>query len=291
MNERPNKAVKRRSGPLYWSKDHAGQDSPNNQCLKGHHREGVLLTLPAEARRPQPQRGDLPWEARIPRGNANVTAPADSSDDQAQERQVLGLGQSGHGPLNSPSLKRIGAHALQYPREDCDLARRHEMDEAQEPRPEARPSIRLLADNELAVMLPLIEILNPDTPRTVLAQRLAEMRENGYRCAGAFVDRQCVGVAGMWFGTRFWCGRYVDIDNVVVDPSWRSHGIGQALLDWVEDYARRQGCEKAVLDAYVINDRAHAFYMRRGYRIIGFHFDKDLKEPEDAKKKGHSDAQ
>ncbi len=134
-------------------------------------------------------------------------------------------------------------------------------------------------------MLPLIEILNPDTSRTVLGLRLAEMRENGYRCAGAFVDRECVGVAGLWFGTRFWCGRYVDIDNFVVDPSWRNQGIGQALLDWVEDYARQEGCEKAVLDAYVTNDRAHAFYIRCNYRIVGFHFDKDLNEPTDAKKK------
>ncbi len=161
------------------------------------------------------------------------------------------------------------------------MATRSEIDEAGRLRPEGEPSIRLLAENELAIMMPLIETLNPDIPPAVLAQRLAEIRENDYRCAGAFVDDRCVGVAGMWFGTRFWCGRYVDIDNVVVDPSWRGHGIGQALLDWVEDYARRQGCEKAVLDAYVTNDRAHAFYMRRGYRIIGFHFDKDLKGPED----------
>ncbi len=164
------------------------------------------------------------------------------------------------------------------------MATRHERGQAGRAPPGGGPSIRLLAENELAVMMPLIEVLNPGTPPAVLAGRLAEMRGNGYRCAGAFVEHRCVGVAGMWFGTRFWCGRYVDIDNVVVDPSWRGRGIGQALLDWVEGYARREGCEKAVLDAYATNDRAHAFYMRRGYRIIGFHFDKDLKEPGDGGK-------
>ncbi len=137
--------------------------------------------------------------------------------------------------------------------------------------------VRLLAEAEFAVILPLIRTLNPDIPPTLLAARLDDMRKNGYQCAGVFAGGRCVAVAGLWFGTRFWCGRYVDIDNVVVDESWRGRGIGRLLLDWVEAYARRQGCEKAVLDAYVTNGPAHAFYIRRGYRIVGFHFDKDLR--------------
>ncbi len=139
------------------------------------------------------------------------------------------------------------------------------------------PHIRLLDDDELGIILPLVQALNPKVAPATLAARLEDMRGNGYGCVAAFAGDRCLGIAGLWFGTRFWCGRYVDIDNVIVAEPWRGQGIGQALIGWIEDYARQKGCEKVVLDAYTTNERAHAFYARLGYRVVGLHFDKDLK--------------
>lgn len=132
-------------------------------------------------------------------------------------------------------------------------------------------TIRLLQGAELPWILPLIQELNPAIPETVLAQRLEEMTKSGYQCVAALWKDHCVGVAGLWIGTRFWCGRYLDVDNVVVDPRYRSMGVGQRLTDWIERYAREHACEVLVLDAYVTNHRAHAFYERNGFRIIGYH--------------------
>ena len=116
--------------------------------------------------------------------------------------------------------------------------------------------IRLLAKDELAMILPLVQELNPGVPPAVLAQRLQDMTAQGYRCTAAFADDCCIGVAGIWLGTRFWCGRYLDIDNVIVDPQYRGVGIGQQLMDWVENYAHKEGCEIMVLDAYVTRSSA-----------------------------------
>jgi len=137
--------------------------------------------------------------------------------------------------------------------------------------------IRLLEKNELAMILPLVQELNPGVPPDVLAQRLQDMTAQGYQCAAAFSDDCCIGVAGIWLGTRFWCGRYLDVDNVIVGPTYRGAGIGQQLMDWVESYAHREGCEVMVLDAYVTNHPAHKFYQRNGYQIIGYHFVKSLR--------------
>ncbi len=132
--------------------------------------------------------------------------------------------------------------------------------------------IRLLAEQELAIILPLVQLLNPDLAPDLLAQRLQDMVEQGYQCVAAFSDDECVGVAGIWQGTRFWCGRYLDVDNLVVDPVYRGSGIGRQLMDWVEQYARQQGCEILVLDAYVTNHSARRFYERMGYQVLGHHF-------------------
>ena len=80
---------------------------------------------------------------------------------------------------------------------------------------------------------PLVQILNPGVTLDVLAQKLQDMSGEGYQCAAAFVNVGCVGAAGIWLGTRFWCGRYLDVDNVIVDPQYRGAGIGQQLMDWV----------------------------------------------------------
>ncbi|MDD2749292.1 MULTISPECIES: GNAT family N-acetyltransferase [Acidithiobacillus] len=106
--------------------------------------------------------------------------------------------------------------------------------------------------------------------------RLQDMVEQGYQCVAAFSDDDCVGVAGIWLGTRFWCGRYLDVDNVVVDPAYRGSGIGRQLMDWVEQYARQQGCKIMVLDAYVTNHSARRFYERMDYQVLGHHFVKSL---------------
>ncbi|MBU2787885.1 GNAT family N-acetyltransferase [Acidithiobacillus sp. VAN18-1] len=137
-------------------------------------------------------------------------------------------------------------------------------------------TIRMLTTEELSIVLPLVGILNPNVPPANLAQRLHEMENQGYQCAAAFIRDACVGVAGIWVGTRLWCGRYVDVDNVIVAEGYRDQGIGGQLLHWVEEHARQLGCEVAVLDSYVSNKQSHKFYFRKGYHIVGFHFVKNF---------------
>jgi GNAT superfamily N-acetyltransferase len=137
--------------------------------------------------------------------------------------------------------------------------------------------IRELAREELPLILPLIEMHNPKIAPEELRSRLEAMIPHGYHCIAAFLEDRVVGVAGYWLGVRFWCGEYMDVDNVVVDETLRSRGIGDRLMTWLEAKAKELGCQCVVLDSYVSLDRAHRFYFRRGYHIPGFHFYKALR--------------
>ena len=64
---------------------------------------------------------------------------------------------------------------------------------------------------------------------------------------------------------------YLTGDMIMVDD-----GIGQQLMNWVENYVRQQRCEIMVLDAYVTNQAVRRFYERNGYQIVGHHFVKSL---------------
>ena len=98
----------------------------------------------------------------------------------------------------------------------------------------------------------------------------------GYQCAGAYIGERLVGICGLWVATRFYCGKYLEPDNVVVDPDYRSLGIGQSLMPWVYAYARELNCEVCELNSYVGSPRAHKFYFNEGFGVLGFHFQKRL---------------
>lgn len=135
--------------------------------------------------------------------------------------------------------------------------------------------VRELTVDELPLILPLIEKHNARVAPEELKRRLDVMIPHGYHCIAAFLDGNIVGVAGYWLGARFYCGEYMDVDNVVVEESLRSRGIGAQMMTWLEDKARDLGCKVVVLDSYITFAGAHRFYFRRGYHILGFHFSKE----------------
>ncbi len=139
-------------------------------------------------------------------------------------------------------------------------------------------TVRLIPTAELPTILPLVRMLNPDIDEDVLAQRLEEMPGQGYQCAGAYLEGHLVGICGLWVTTRFYCGKMIEPDNVVVHPDFRSLGVGQKLMAWVYDYARAENCEVVELNSYVGSSRAHKFYFNQGFQILGFHFQKKLAE-------------
>lgn len=131
-------------------------------------------------------------------------------------------------------------------------------------------------EGELEAIYPLIKQLNPDMTKAQFTERLHAMRAQGYRCVAACEHNKIIALSGFWVGTRFWCGGYVDIDNIVVAEGLRSKGIGRKLVAWIEKEARRIGCEISVLDSYTTNHASHRFYHREGYKILGYHFVKSL---------------
>jgi GNAT superfamily N-acetyltransferase len=124
----------------------------------------------------------------------------------------------------------------------------------------------LLGFDDIRQILPLVQQLNPDVDATTFDTRLHAMLQEGYRCIAAFSDTGVMlGCSGFWVGTRFWCGSFIEPDNVVVDAAHRSHGIGAALVAWIEAEGVKLGCEITKLDAYTIRVKSRDFYKRLGY--------------------------
>lgn len=140
------------------------------------------------------------------------------------------------------------------------------------------PSIRNLAAADLPAATALLHQLNPDTPATVVGERLSRIlaEHPHYHLIGAFAGDRLAGVAGAWIATKIWCGPYLEIDNLVVDPELRSSGVGTRLIRHLEEAARARGCKLLVLDSYTSNHPSHRLYQRLGFEIWGFHFVKPV---------------
>ncbi|GHV98286.1 hypothetical protein lacNasYZ03_16740 [Lactobacillus nasalidis] len=57
------------------------------------------------------------------------------------------------------------------------------------------------------------------------------------------------------------------IDDLCVDTSRRSQGVGRALLDFVKQEAKRLGCYEVTLNVWAGNDSAIRFYEKNGLKV------------------------
>jgi ribosomal protein S18 acetylase RimI-like enzyme len=138
--------------------------------------------------------------------------------------------------------------------------------------------IRPLESGDLSEAAKILSQLNGETPREVIAGRLATLLNDHphYLLIGAFTGDTLAGVAGAWIATKIWCGRYLEIDNLIVDQAARAQGIGSKLIRHLEGMAVERDCNILVLDSYTANHASHRLYQRLGFEIWSFHFIKPI---------------
>ncbi|AXB55958.1 GNAT family N-acetyltransferase [Flavobacterium fluviale] len=131
---------------------------------------------------------------------------------------------------------------------------------------------------EMLAQIETIRFLYPNITLEKYKSFLLEMIPHNYTQIAVFENNECLGITGCWSATKLWTGKYLEIDNFVVNPEYRSKGIGKILTDYIEKKAIELECSSIVLDAFTGNFGAHRFYYNQGYAPRGFHFVKILDE-------------
>lgn len=130
--------------------------------------------------------------------------------------------------------------------------------------------------NEMIEQFPIIQQLLPSLTLEAYKQMLPEMIPNGYSQVIVFDGIKYIGISGIWINTKLYSGKYLEMDNVIINQSYRSKGIGKLLCDWCINKAKETNCKNIMLDAYLENEKAHTFYEREGFTKRGYHFIKNL---------------
>lgn len=131
---------------------------------------------------------------------------------------------------------------------------------------------------EMLAQIETMRFLYPNLSVKIYETYLSQMVPHNYIQVAVFENEICLGITGCWSSTKLWTGKYLEIDNFVVNPQHRSKGIGKLLTDYIEKKALALDCSTIVLDAFTGNFAAHRFYYNQGYSPKGFHFVKVLDE-------------
>ena len=129
----------------------------------------------------------------------------------------------------------------------------------------------------ISEIIPLIqEFTDNKFPNDILEIRFSEMFTQNYECIGVFKGDMLIGLCGIWFQTRHYAGKSCEPDHVYIQPEYQGLGLGNKMFDYVEKYCKEKGCESLEINTYVQNTSSHKFYYNLGYKILGYHFFKDL---------------
>lgn len=130
---------------------------------------------------------------------------------------------------------------------------------------------------EMMSSLAILQELYPEMNEAKYLNLLEETVPHNYKQLIVKDGTEIIGISGFWISTKIWCGKYLELDNVVVRENYRSKGVGKLMTDYLYKKAKQNNCTMLGLDVYTDNYKGIKFYMNEGFIARGFHMIKVLK--------------
>jgi len=135
-------------------------------------------------------------------------------------------------------------------------------------------TIKFIANEEMFIIIPFLRMLDKDISIELLKERISIMLTYDYQCAGIYVGDKLIGISGVWILFKYYIGKHLEVDNVMIHPDYKGKGIGTLLINWVNDYGKSVGCVATELNCYIENDGGNNFWKAFGCDKLGYHFRK-----------------
>jgi GNAT superfamily N-acetyltransferase len=137
--------------------------------------------------------------------------------------------------------------------------------------PEREPvSVRRAVDADAAAIAPLLAHLGYPAPVPDVPIRLARLRAVGDDAFVAEVSGSVVGLATVHSRAVLHNALPVaQLTALVVPPEMRGCGVGRALVDMAEQWARERGADRLVVTTALHRAEAPTFYERLGFEHTG----------------------
>lgn len=128
-------------------------------------------------------------------------------------------------------------------------------------------------NRDIDLCFPILSSLRPHLIRSEFVSRIRyQQQQCGYRLAYLENAGNITTVAGFRISECLAWGNFLYVDDLVTAASDRSLGYGDAMFDWLVEYARSHNCEELHLDSGVQRFAAHRFYFKKRMEITSHHF-------------------
>lgn len=132
------------------------------------------------------------------------------------------------------------------------------------------------SDSQILGCFPVISQLRPHLEQNKFIEQIRYQMNERYQLAFLKIEDQTLAVAGFRISNCLALGKFLYIDDLVVDEFNRSHSYGQQLFQWLIEYARNHQCKHLSLDSGVQRFAAHRFYLMQRMNITSHHFSMEL---------------
>lgn len=127
-------------------------------------------------------------------------------------------------------------------------------------------------DIEIVACFNAMQTLRPHLKQEAFVTKVKRQQKQAYQLAYIVDNEEVKCIAGFRILENMSIGKYLYVDDLSTVEHARSNGYGNAMLDWLIDYAKQYECEQLRLDSGVTRHDAHRFYFRHGMHIHAHHF-------------------
>jgi GNAT superfamily N-acetyltransferase len=128
-------------------------------------------------------------------------------------------------------------------------------------------------DRDIDLCFPVMHQLRPHLLHGEFVSRIKHQQQQyNYQLAYLENERNITTLAGFRISESLAWGKYLYVDDLVTAASDRSQGYGDAMFNWLVEYAQSHECEQLHLDSGVQRFAAHRFYLKQRMEISSHHF-------------------
>jgi len=136
--------------------------------------------------------------------------------------------------------------------------------------------IRELNLKELDIVWEVLSQLRVAIEYDEFENLIYDMRDKEYKMFGVFDGGELVCYSGAYIQTNLYHKRHLFVDDLVTYDSVRSRGYGEAMIEYLSNYAKVAGCERLVLSSGLDRLDAHKFYNKEKFEKKSLVFVKEI---------------